>query len=70
MTTTALNTPQEAARWLRARVTGRLHTDSRQVREGDGFLAWPVAGEIGKKIAGIFFLFMRFVLCKCRYTYH
>jgi UDP-N-acetylmuramyl-tripeptide synthetase len=35
--------PQDAAAWLRARVTGVLRTDSRQVRPGDGFLAWPGA---------------------------
>ena len=49
MTTTALHTPHDAARWLRARVTGRLHTDSRQVREGDGFIAWPGAATDGRK---------------------
>jgi UDP-N-acetylmuramyl-tripeptide synthetase len=38
-----LLTPQDAAAWLRARVTGILRTDSRQVRPGDGFLAWPGA---------------------------
>jgi UDP-N-acetylmuramyl-tripeptide synthetase len=38
-----LHTPLEAARWLRQRVTGTLHTDSRQVRPGDGFIAWPGA---------------------------
>ena len=35
--------PQDAAAWLRARVTGALRTDSRQVHPGDGFLAWPGA---------------------------
>ena len=38
-----LHTPQEAARWLQSQVTGTLRTDSRQVRAGDGFLAWPGA---------------------------
>jgi len=38
-----LVTPQDAAAWLRARVTGTLRTDSRQVQPGDGFLAWPGA---------------------------
>ncbi len=38
-----LHTPQEAARWLRQRVRGSLRTDSRQVRPGDAFLAWPGA---------------------------
>ena len=50
---TLLASPQEAARWLRARVTGRLHTDSRQVREGDGFIAWPGAATDGRRfVAG------------------
>jgi UDP-N-acetylmuramyl-tripeptide synthetase len=38
-----LRTPREAANWLRKRVTGRLLTDSRKVRSGDGFIAWPGA---------------------------
>jgi murE/murF fusion protein len=38
-----LTTPQEAAAWLRSQVTGTLQTDSRQVRPGDGFIAWPGA---------------------------
>ena len=38
-----LHTPTEAARWLRARVRGSLQTDSRRVRAGDGFIAWPGA---------------------------
>jgi UDP-N-acetylmuramoyl-L-alanyl-D-glutamate--2,6-diaminopimelate ligase len=37
------HTPQEAAHWLRMRVTGALRTDSRQVQPGDGFIAWPGA---------------------------
>jgi UDP-N-acetylmuramyl-tripeptide synthetase len=40
---TQLHTPQEAASWLHARVTGSLTTDSRKVRAGDGFIAWPGA---------------------------
>ena len=36
-----LDSPVAAARWLAARVTGQLRTDSRQVRPGDGFIAWP-----------------------------
>ena len=40
---TQLNTPQEAASWLRARVTGTLCTDSRRIKAGDGFIAWPGA---------------------------
>jgi UDP-N-acetylmuramyl-tripeptide synthetase len=38
-----LTTPLEAAQWLRERITGTLHTDSRKVRPGDGFMAWPGA---------------------------
>jgi UDP-N-acetylmuramyl-tripeptide synthetase len=38
-----LNSPQAAAQWLRARITGELRTDSRRVCPGDGFLAWPGA---------------------------
>ena len=44
-----LRTPQEAARWLRQRVSGHLHTDSRQVRAGDAFLAWPGAQHDGRR---------------------
>ena len=36
-----LHTPTEAARWLRTQVQGVLHTDSRRVQWGDGFIAWP-----------------------------
>lgn len=35
-----LHTPAEAARWLRARVSARLTSDSRLVQPGDGFFAW------------------------------
>ena len=42
---TALHSAVEAAQWLAARVAlhdgGRLRTDSRAVRPGDGFIAWP-----------------------------
>ncbi|QTD44880.1 UDP-N-acetylmuramoyl-L-alanyl-D-glutamate--2,6-diaminopimelate ligase [Ottowia testudinis] len=47
--TTALHTPQDAARWLRARVTGVLHADSRRVEAGDGFIAWPGAAADGRR---------------------
>jgi len=43
-----LHSPQEAARWLRQRVTGVLRTDSRQVQPGDGFIAWPGAVTDGR----------------------
>jgi UDP-N-acetylmuramoyl-L-alanyl-D-glutamate--2,6-diaminopimelate ligase len=38
-----LQSPTDAAHWLRTRVGGTLCTDSRQVRAGDGFIAWPGA---------------------------
>jgi UDP-N-acetylmuramoyl-L-alanyl-D-glutamate--2,6-diaminopimelate ligase len=44
-----LTTPQAAAQWLRTHVTGQLRTDSRQVRAGDGFLAWPGAAVDARK---------------------
>ncbi|NNU44057.1 UDP-N-acetylmuramoyl-L-alanyl-D-glutamate--2,6-diaminopimelate ligase [Ramlibacter montanisoli] len=44
-----LRTPREAAEWLRSRVTGELHCDSRKVGAGDGFIAWPGAATDGRK---------------------
>ena len=44
-----LHSPQEAARWLRQRVTGVLRTDSRKVQPGDGFIAWPGAVTDGRQ---------------------
>lgn len=44
-----LRTPQEAAAWLRSRVTGEVHCDSRKVVAGDGFIAWPGAATDGRK---------------------
>jgi UDP-N-acetylmuramyl-tripeptide synthetase len=44
-----LQTPAEAARWLRRHVTGSLQTDSRKVRPGDGFIAWPGAATDGRQ---------------------
>jgi UDP-N-acetylmuramoyl-L-alanyl-D-glutamate--2,6-diaminopimelate ligase len=35
-----LHSPEQAATWLRGLVTGSLQSDSRMVREGDGFMAW------------------------------
>ncbi len=50
---TALHTATEAAQWLAARVAlrdgGRLRTDSRAVRPGDGFLAWPGGATDGRR---------------------
>lgn len=43
-----LNAPAEAVGWLRGRVTGTLQTDSRLVRQGDGFIAWPGAATDGR----------------------
>jgi UDP-N-acetylmuramyl-tripeptide synthetase len=43
-----LHSPGEAARWLRSRVTGTLHCDSRKVGDGDGFIAWPGAATDGR----------------------
>ncbi|MBK5204189.1 MAG: UDP-N-acetylmuramoyl-L-alanyl-D-glutamate--2,6-diaminopimelate ligase [Polaromonas sp.] len=50
--TTQLHTPEQAARWLQGRVTGSLRTDSRQVNDGDGFIAWPGAATDGRKFVG------------------
>lgn len=50
--TTQLLTPEHAARWLRGRVIGGLRTDSRQVGDGDGFIAWPGAATDGRKYVG------------------
>ena len=44
-----LRTPQQAADWLRARVGGEVHCDSRKVGAGDGFIAWPGAATDGRK---------------------
>ena len=44
-----LQTPGQAAQWLRQHVTGELHTDSRQVQPGDGFIAWPGAATDGRQ---------------------
>ena len=42
---TQLQTPAQAAAWLRERVTGSLWADSRKVGAGDGFIAWPGAAQ-------------------------
>lgn len=47
------HTPAEAANWLRSRVTGTLRTDSRKLRRGDGFMAWPgAANDARQHVAG------------------
>jgi UDP-N-acetylmuramoyl-L-alanyl-D-glutamate--2,6-diaminopimelate ligase len=43
-----LHSPQEAASWLRGRVAGTLHSDSRRMAPGDGFIAWPGAATDGR----------------------
>lgn len=45
----SLSTPVEATRWLRTRVRGTLHTDSRALAAGDGFIAWPGAATDGRR---------------------
>lgn len=41
--------PIAVATWLRASVTGALVCDSRRVRAGDGFVAWPGAATDGRR---------------------
>lgn len=43
-----LNNAAEAVAWLRARVQGDLQTDSRKVKLGDAFIAWPGAATDGR----------------------
>ncbi|MCX8517234.1 MAG: UDP-N-acetylmuramoyl-L-alanyl-D-glutamate--2,6-diaminopimelate ligase [Rhodoferax sp.] len=38
-----LHTTRQAAEWLKSRVTSGLHSDSRKVQAGGGFIAWPGA---------------------------
>ena len=44
-----LATPQQAAQWLRAHVTGTLGSDSRSLGAGDGFVATPGAVVDGRQ---------------------
>jgi UDP-N-acetylmuramyl-tripeptide synthetase len=44
-----LDSPQQASQWLHTHVSGALHTDSRRVRAGDGFIAWPGAAADGRR---------------------
>jgi murE/murF fusion protein len=46
---TTLATAPEAAQWLAERVRGQLHTDSRAVQPGDGFIAWPGYATDGRR---------------------
>ncbi|MGC3983913.1 MAG: UDP-N-acetylmuramoyl-L-alanyl-D-glutamate--2,6-diaminopimelate ligase [Pseudorhodoferax sp.] len=45
----SIATVADCAAWLRGRVTGVLHTDSRQIGPGDGFIAWPGAATDGRR---------------------
>jgi len=47
-----LSSTHEVADWLRARVQGALQADSRQLRPGDGFVAWPGAATDGRHYVG------------------
>ncbi|MDB5830039.1 MAG: UDP-N-acetylmuramoyl-L-alanyl-D-glutamate--2,6-diaminopimelate ligase [Variovorax sp.] len=49
MPMTTLTNPVDAAAWLKSRVRGVLHADSRPVGTGDGFIAWPGAATDGRK---------------------
>lgn len=49
MAVTSLKSPEAAARWLRSWVTGTLVTDSRKVRPGDAFIAWPGQAVDGRR---------------------
>jgi UDP-N-acetylmuramyl-tripeptide synthetase len=44
-----LSSPLEAAAWLHEHVQGDLHTDSRKIQAGDGFIAWPGAAADGRR---------------------
>jgi UDP-N-acetylmuramoyl-L-alanyl-D-glutamate--2,6-diaminopimelate ligase len=48
LTVLQLHTPEQAANWLQARVTGTLCADSRKAGKGDGFVAWPGAATDGR----------------------
>ena len=43
-----LNTPLEAAVWLKHHVIGKLRADHRKIEKGDGFIAWPGAAHDGR----------------------
>ena len=49
---TQFQSPQAAAAWLKERVSGKLTTDSRKVRLGDGFVAWPGAAVDARQFIG------------------
>jgi len=47
-----LPTPEAAAQWLTVQVSGSLCTDSRRVKAGDGFIAWPGYAVDGRQFVG------------------
>ena len=47
-----LHTPEQAAQWLHSRISGELRTDRRQLKAGDGFIAWPGAASDGRQYVG------------------
>ena len=47
-----LNNAAEAVAWLRSRAQGDLQTDSRKVKAGDAFVAWPGAATDGRAYVG------------------
>jgi UDP-N-acetylmuramoyl-L-alanyl-D-glutamate--2,6-diaminopimelate ligase len=49
MALTRLKSPAAAARWLAEWCTGTLRTDSRLVRPGDAFIAWPGYANDGRR---------------------
>jgi UDP-N-acetylmuramyl-tripeptide synthetase len=48
-----LHSPTEAANWLKAKVTGELRIDSRDIQPGDGFIAWPGAAVDGRQFVNV-----------------
>ena len=48
-----LETPDQAAKWLRERVTGNLCADNRKVQVNDGFIAWPGAAHDARRFVPI-----------------
>ena len=49
MALTRLRSPQAAARWLASWVQGSLRSDSRLVKPGDAFIAWPGYATDGRR---------------------
>ena len=44
-----LDQPRDVAAWLRSTVRGALQCDSRRLKPGDGFVAWPGAATDGRR---------------------